>query len=785
VARLDGLQAAGHACDQPATLSRAQSSEPTASEPVLKVAEDLRGVKKGSRAFPLLMLVAIVMAFIAYAIETPFYEIRLITAEAHSDIPESGRNLMVIARTGVNGGGAWEFRLFDRRGRDVATNHRDSEAAANPNSARFLGRLQRAIGNGDWDKPVTDRDQRVFLLTVFPMVALPEYWAWHFPANFVQAVAADYAADLLANYPAILRGQLLTLWVIALYALGPGLIGMIYRRAFWTWFGTAFVILFAINWASNAINFGSVAPVHDQSTEAAFQIIEEAVVLLLVAFRLRRQSVLGVGLRDRLNAVALAVTLFGLAAFVLYWFFLSTLMRQSVEAAGLLVLLAYVLVSQTRSKPQAQHAKNIVVCLDGTWNQPGQTDFAREAVTNVFKLFRMCKGSASRESYHASQFKVYADPNTGTKQIALYYQGVGNKLDNSELGQLLGGGFGLGASAIVERAYLDVVKAYRPGDRIFIFGFSRGAAIARLVAGVIGRRGVPISLWTLRLFGRHWLLWKSRKTLDVKVEVLGCWDTVGSFGISKNVLGIPFQRVNLLKDLTVSLCVKRAYHMVALDETRDSFEPTLMDLDPTAPDRIVEVWFSGNHSNVGGGYSTDHLSDVTLDFLLKRISSGYAWDDGHGPGDESWGIYLNARRTGRLPSGEVEDLADVNPDPRGTIRHSTGPVYSHAPRRLPAHAVIYDGVFDRMSDSLPVYAPQSLFDLNQDFVKKRKIIETEVGHLVATASLETEGSSRILDWSGKHLSLMKWSKYGELNLDATPLKQRWNPPAELQNPPLS
>jgi hypothetical protein len=759
-------------------------SRPPAAEPPLKTGEDLRGVKKVSRAFPLLMLVAIVTAFIAYAIQTPEYEIRLITAESYNEIPEYGRDLMVIARTGANGGGAWEFRLFDRRGRDVATNHRDSEAAEYPTSALYLQILRSAIGAADWDKPVTNPDQRQYLLTVFPMVTLPEYWAWHFPATDIRLFASAYADDLVANYPAILRAQVMTLWVVTLYALGPGLVGMIYRRAFWTWFLMAFVLLFATNWAANAINFGSVAPVHDQSTEWTFHLIEETVVLLLIAFRLRRHSVLAVGMRARLKAVALAATLIVLAGSVIYWFAFTMLMRQSVEAAGLLLLLAYVLVSQTRATPQADHAKNIVVCLDGTWNQPGQTDFAREAVTNVFKLFRMCKGVATRENYHASQFKVYADPITGRKQIAFYYQGVGNKLDNSELGQLLGGGFGFGASAIVERAYLDIVKAYRPGDRLFIFGFSRGAAIARLVAGVVGRRGVPISLWTLRLFGRHWLLWKSRQTLDVKVEVLGCWDTVGSFGISKNILGIPFQRVNLLKDLTVSLCVKRAYHMVALDETRDSFEPTLMDLDPTAPDRIVEVWFSGNHSNVGGGYATDHLSDVTLDFLLRRISSGYAWDAGHLPGDESWGLYLDARRTGRLENGAVEELADVNPDPRGTIRHSTGPVYSHAPRKLPAHAVIYDSVFDRMSESLPVYAPQSLFDLNQDFVKKRKIIETEVGHLVATASLEAEGSTRILAWSGKHLSLTKWSKYGEMALeDATLLKQRWNPPMELQNPP--
>ena len=73
----------------------------------------------------------------------------------------------------------------------------------------------------------------------------------------------------------------------------------------------------------------------------------------------------------------------------------------------------------------------------------------------------------------------------------------------------------MGANAIVERAYLDVVRVYRKDnqkeDRIFIFGFSRGAAISRLLAGVIGRRGIPKRLWTIRLFGRHWTVWKSSK----------------------------------------------------------------------------------------------------------------------------------------------------------------------------------------------------------------------------------------------------------------------------------
>ena len=54
---------------------------------------------------------------------------------------------------------------------------------------------------------------------------------------------------------------------------------------------------------------------------------------------------------------------------------------------------------------------------------------------------------------------------------------------------------------------------------------------------------------------------------------------------------------------------------------RDAFEPTLMDPDPTTPSRIVEVWFSGNHSNVGGGFATDGLSDHTLSFMLEHVSA--------------------------------------------------------------------------------------------------------------------------------------------------------------------
>ena len=93
---------------------------------------------------------------------------------------------------------------------------------------------------------------------------------------------------------------------------------------------------------------------------------------------------------------------------------------------------------------------------------------------------------------------------------------------------------------------------------------------------------------------------------------------------------------------------------------------------------------------------------MTLDFLLRHISSGYAGR----PEDESWGLYLKAVTESH---GVNSDQVAIHPDPKGPIRHSTGAMYSYAPRRVPVHAVIHDSVFERMRDLFPVYPPKSFF----------------------------------------------------------------------------
>ncbi|MBX9925471.1 MAG: DUF2235 domain-containing protein [Hyphomicrobiaceae bacterium] len=420
--------------------------------------------------------------------------------------------------------------------------------------------------------------------------------------------------------------------------------------------------------------------------------------------------------------------------------------------------------------------KYIVVCLDGTSNTPDQMEMGFLAQTNVFKLFRMLKADKQgmfvpTDQFDASLCKRYAD-----KQIAFYYAGVGNKYDNDPVLQVLGLATGKGADDIVERAYLDIVRVYNPGDRIFICGFSRGAAITRLLARTIDARGAPRSVWTMRLLGKHRTLWTSPKRTPMPIEVLGCWDTVASFGVAKTIAGINFQQINLFKDLTIPDNVAKAYHMVALDEQRAEFEPTLMDPDPIRLERIVEVWFAGDHANVGGGWATDKLSDITLDFLLSRTSSGYANDTSKKAGDESWGLYLAAVKADKTDGASDmtgDGVMAVDPEPLGQVRHWFSNIYNYRPRKLPLHAVISETVFERMKSSVPVYAPQSLFDLNDGLDAKRDMIEAKVLKLVETRSLEEAEHKAMLEFKDK-LRLTRWPDYWQGVVSA-----RRPPPPEL------
>ncbi len=611
--------------------------------------------------------------------------------------------------------------------------------------------------------------------------------------------------EFAKNSVKITTNFLWTALMIGLYSLIPGIAGLVYRRSFWPWYLTFFVGLLILN-ASDV--FGNIAEKDAMPPSGTvFLFLVGQVILLILANRLRRYSnsapgaipsaVFNYGLAAILTIIGVACVMGwgpgyqaavveklpdGSAGAVLSpkiyspmwaWLFGTGFSGQIFKWEFLLVglpLLYTLFRSAVRWEGTAP--KNIVVLLDGTSNTPDQKELGLLAQTNVFKLFTMLKADGHKSFLPGEEFDASLCKKYEKKQIAFYYAGVGNKFDNDPITQTFGLAGGLGAAAVVERAYLDVVRVYRPGDKIFIAGFSRGAAIARLLARTIDARGAPRSVWSLHLFGRHRTLWTVGKRKKVPVAVLGCWDTVGAFGIGKTIAGIDFQKLDLFKDLTVPETVERAYHMLALDERRDSFEPTLMDPDPITPERIVEVWFSGDHANIGGGWATDRLSDITMDFLLRHTSSGYAAEANMAPGNEAWGLYLDGiNGLNVVPTEEqkANDVSVIYPDPMGQLRMWSSMLYTYRPRKLPLHAVVSETVFERMSKVIPVYAPEALFKHNKALGDRRSSIDVEVARLMGTNSLSDDERDAILDAKTK-LLLTRWPQHRDkLNKEREPV----------------
>ena len=249
--------------------------------------------------------------------------------------------------------------------------------------------------------------------------------------------------------------------------------------------------------------------------------------------------------------------------------------------------------------------RNVIILMDGTWNDENEG----LEITNVVKLHRcLQKDSAT--------------------QITRYFRGVGNDDEFSRFGKLFSGLTGHKERRIRRSAYATIAKEYQPGDRIFIFGFSRGAASARMLAADLNRDGIPqtITIQTRAQSNRVTKQIESRFSdfttegdqKPVEVAFLGVWDTVGAFGIPVKVAGIKLHTWDLFHDMHLSPNVKKALHLVAIDETRKAFIPALMNKN----DGIVEeVWFPGVHSDVGGSYPEDELARYSLHFMVQGLKS--------------------------------------------------------------------------------------------------------------------------------------------------------------------
>jgi uncharacterized protein (DUF2235 family) len=212
--------------------------------------------------------------------------------------------------------------------------------------------------------------------------------------------------------------------------------------------------------------------------------------------------------------------------------------------------------------------------------------------------------------------------------------------------------FGYGLDAEVIQAYQWLMEHYHSGDRIFIFGFSRGAFTARSLSGFISKCGLlkpgaPISLRQLYARYRKGSMahtirelksvpdsdlsledcWLKEYAMPIPIWFQGVWDTVGA-------LGVPFGKLPRLSRsnyafLETDLRINNdfAYHALAIDEHREAFAPTLWTksvqagADTYTPRTLAEVeqrWFVGAHSDVGGGYDNGLLAQISLGWLMQK-----------------------------------------------------------------------------------------------------------------------------------------------------------------------
>ncbi|PXY35799.1 DUF2235 domain-containing protein [Prauserella flavalba] len=259
-------------------------------------------------------------------------------------------------------------------------------------------------------------------------------------------------------------------------------------------------------------------------------------------------------------------------------------------------------------------AKRLVVLCDGTWNT-----LTQRSPTNVARL-------------KAAVAPVGAD---GVKQQCRYLEGVGTK----PWQRLLGGAFGYGLSANVKAAYEFLVHHYEPGDELFFFGFSRGAYTARSTVGFIVNCGILRPQHAGRL-DEAYELYRDRDRAtapgreratrfrasfahenQTPVEFVGVWDTVGALGIplSGGRLLHRFNQRWQFHDTTLSHTVRAAFQALAVDEHRRSFTPAVWQVSSSADgQRREQVWFAGDHSDVGGGHSDTALADIALRWLAGR-----------------------------------------------------------------------------------------------------------------------------------------------------------------------
>jgi uncharacterized protein (DUF2235 family) len=304
---------------------------------------------------------------------------------------------------------------------------------------------------------------------------------------------------------------------------------------------------------------------------------------------------------------------------------------------------------------QTGPGRRIVILCDGTSNRPDNHPDGESIATNIWKLYKLLRDDDTQTVWYeagvgfdSSSTAVSARrtqallSTTGVARGTKIFAAIGMMI------KLVESGFGVGISETIVNGYKTIVRLYRPGDRIYLIGFSRGAFAARCIAGVISRCGLLRAEY-VRFAPDVVQIYRTRPSPDkdeplrldmaypgagselaakakhaAAVEFVGVFDTVASLGFP--LWGWWFRASPVWRNLPFAtdpakVCLN-IYHALAMDERRAQFFPTLYTM-PTSGSRpavLEQVWFRGAHADIGGGYERHDVSDIPLHWMMDAMT---------------------------------------------------------------------------------------------------------------------------------------------------------------------
>ena len=262
-----------------------------------------------------------------------------------------------------------------------------------------------------------------------------------------------------------------------------------------------------------------------------------------------------------------------------------------------------------RKRGKATH----IVILDGTMSSLDEGFETNAGLT--FKLLR--------ESGH-------------TANLTLHYEaGIQWRDWRSTLDVLTGKGL----NRQIQRAYGVLASRWRPGDRIILIGYSRGAFAVRSLAGVIDVVGLlrhdQATVRNIRQAYRHYRTGGRSKYAQAftenfchasaDVEAVACWDTVKALGMRLPILWRWAEATHQFHNHRLGAHVRNGFHALALDETREAYAPILWETPANWSGHLEQVWFRGSHADIGGQVGkypkARPLANIPLVWMLEKLES--------------------------------------------------------------------------------------------------------------------------------------------------------------------